>query len=84
LPEGPHEAAPMRGMLERTQMAMTIYRPGDLYNKRGKRGIFNVGKSHFYDQIEPHLERVKLGEKAVGYTDRSVDREMERRIERTA
>jgi len=61
-------------------MAFTIYRAGDLYNqpkqrgRPGQRGIFNVGKSHFYQEIEPRLERVQLGERAVGYTDRSVDR----------
>jgi hypothetical protein len=49
-----------------------IHRAGDLYNKPGKRGIFNVGRTTFYDVIEPHLERVELAPHAVGYTDRSV------------
>jgi hypothetical protein len=83
------KAAPVRGISERT-MPITIYRAIDLYNtpsrrgQPGKRGIFGVGKTQFYDEIEPNLERVRLGEKAVGYTDRSVDREIEQRIERTA
>jgi predicted DNA-binding transcriptional regulator AlpA len=63
-------------------MAMMIYRANELYNtpakreenKPAKRGKLGVGKSHFYEEIEPKLEKVKLGEKAVGYTDRSVDK----------
>ena len=63
-----------------------IFRPRDLFNKpaqpakRGKpatpgtRGIFNVGRSCFYDVIAPRLERVQLGQKAIGYTGRSVER----------
>jgi hypothetical protein len=67
-----------------------IYRPGDLFNtparpdRPAKRGVFNVSRSTFYDEIEPHLERVELGPKAVGYTDRSVEREQERRIVKAA
>jgi hypothetical protein len=37
------------------------------------RGLFNVGKSAFYEEIEPRLEKAQLGERAVGYTDRSVE-----------
>jgi hypothetical protein len=51
-----------------------IYRAGDLHNKPGKPGIFNVGRTHFYDVIEPRLEKACLGDRAVGYTDRSVER----------
>jgi hypothetical protein len=70
-------------------MAITIYRASDLYNtparpatperpgKPAKRGIFNVGRSQFYEEIEPDLERVKLGERAIGYTGRSVDKKIE-------
>lgn len=67
-------------------MSIIIYRASQLYNKPskrgqpGKRGIFNVGKSTFYDEIEPELERVKLGERAIGYTDRSVDKKIENGI----
>lgn len=42
--------------------------------KPARRGIFNVGKSHFYEEIEPRLEKAALGPKAVGYTGRSVER----------
>ncbi len=66
-------------------MPISIYRATDLYNvpfrpakddkpaKPATRGIFGVGKSCFYETIEPHLEKVQLGPKAIGYTDRSVD-----------
>ena len=33
-------------------MVFEIYRAGDLHNKPG---IFNVGRTHFYDVIEPRL-----------------------------
>jgi hypothetical protein len=55
-------------------MVFKIYRAGDLHNKPGKPGIFNVGRTHFYDVIEPRLEKACLGDRAVGYTDRSVER----------
>jgi hypothetical protein len=51
-----------------------IYRPSELFNTRARRGRFNVSRTHFYDEIEPRLERVRLGPRAIGYTDRSVDR----------
>ena len=54
-------------------MVCKIYRAGDLHNKPGKPGIFNVGRTHFYDVIEPRLEKACLGDRAVGYTDRSVE-----------
>ncbi len=49
-------------------MVFKIYRAGDLHNKPGKPGIFNVGRTHFYDVIEPRLEKACLGDRAVGYT----------------
>ena len=55
-------------------MVCKIYRAGDLHNKPGKPVIFNVGRTHFYDVIEPRLEKACLGDRAVGYTDRSVER----------
>jgi hypothetical protein len=61
-------------------MAITIYRPSELYNhpakggRPAKRGVFGVGKSFFYEVIEPLLERVNLSDRAIGYTDRSVDK----------
>jgi hypothetical protein len=42
-------------------MVFKIYRAGDLHNKPGKPGIFNVGRTHFYDAIEPRLEKARLG-----------------------
>jgi hypothetical protein len=51
---------------------LRIYRPSELYNRNGKRGLLNVGKTHFYDVIKPQLERIALGERAAGYTGRSV------------
>ena len=56
------------------RIVFKIYRAGDLHNKSGKPGIFNVGRTHFYDVIEPRLEKACLGDRAVGYTDRSVER----------
>jgi hypothetical protein len=50
--------------------------------KPAKRGIFGVGKSHFYEVIEPQLEKVRLGPKAVGYTGRSVTKIIEQGVER--
>ena len=58
-------------------MAILIYRAGELYSTRKRRGKFPTGKSHFYAVIEPRLEKVQLGPKATGYTDRSVDKYIE-------
>jgi hypothetical protein len=69
----PRTAAIFRGVRWRT-LVFKIYRAGDLHNKPGKPGIFNVGRTHFYDVIEPRLEKACLGDRAVGYTDRSVER----------
>ena len=49
-------AAIFRGVRWR-HMVFKIYRAGDLHNKPGKPGIFNVGRTHFYDVIEPRLEK---------------------------
>jgi len=76
--DGPLEAALARGISERTKMAIAIYRAVELYNtpprrgRPGKRGKFNCGKSHFYEVIEPQLEKVKLGPKATAYTARKL------------
>ena len=62
------------------QMAIKFHRAGELYNtpsrrgRPGRRGVFNVGKSKFYKHIKPRLEKALLGERAVAYTDRSVER----------
>jgi hypothetical protein len=64
-------------------MVITIYRPTELYSqpakggRPAKRGIFGVGKSFFYDVIEPLLEKVNISERAVGYTDRSINKVIE-------
>jgi hypothetical protein len=71
-------------------MAIKIYRPNELFNtpprddKPSKRGLFNVGKSTFYDEIEPDLEKVTLASRAVGYTDRSVERRIAKGIAEAA
>jgi hypothetical protein len=48
-----------------------IYRAAELYNRR-------------YEVIEPQLERVALGERAAGYTNRSVRRVIEAGIAKAA
>jgi hypothetical protein len=71
-------------------MPISIFRAAELHNvpakggKPARRGLFGVGRSHFYEEIEPHLERVRLGEKAVGYTNRSVEKYVESGIEAAA
>ena len=50
-----------------------VLRAGQIYSQPGKPGRLTTGKSHFYEEIEPRLEKVVLGPKAVGYTDRSLD-----------
>jgi hypothetical protein len=63
-------------------MAIAILRARDLYNRPGKRGrpgtrgLFNVSRTTFYQNVEPDLERVRLTARAVGYTDRSVQRKI--------
>jgi hypothetical protein len=61
-------------------MTITIYRADELYSTRKRRGKFPTGKSHFFTVIEPQLEKVQLGPKAVGYTDRSVNKFIEEGI----
>jgi hypothetical protein len=70
----------VRGISERIIMAITIYRAGELYSTRKRRGKFPTGKSHFFKVIEPQLEKVQLGPQAVGYTDQSVDKFIEKGI----
>jgi hypothetical protein len=50
--------------------------------KPARKGLFPVSRSYFYEVIEPRLQRVELGEKAVGYTGVSVTRLMEKGIPR--
>jgi hypothetical protein len=61
-----------------------ILRANQIYSQPGKPGRLPTGKSHFYGEIEPRLERVVLGPKAVGYTERSLDRLIEEGIDEAA
>jgi hypothetical protein len=49
--------------------------------KPAKPGRLPTSKSHFHEVIAPKLEKVALGEKAVGYTERSLDKLIEQGIE---
>ena len=57
-----------------------VLRASQIYSQPGKPGRLPTGKSHFYGEIEPRLEKVVLGPKAVGYTERSLDRLIEEGI----
>jgi hypothetical protein len=69
-----------------------IYRASELYStparpahkgkpaRPAKRGKFGVGKTAFYSEIEPKLEKARLGKRAVGYTERSIERIIEESI----
>jgi hypothetical protein len=46
------------------------------------RGVFPVGKTFFYVHIEPLLERVELGPRAITYTRRSVEKILKHGIPR--
>jgi hypothetical protein len=63
---------------------MVVLRASQIYSERGKPGRLPTGKSHFYSVIEPQLERVPLGPKAVGYTERSLNKLIERGIAEAA
>jgi hypothetical protein len=65
-------------------LAITIYRAAELYNRGGRRGILNVGKTFFYSEIEPQLEKVRLGERATAYTHDSILRVIELGIAKAA
>ena len=52
---------------------VVILRANQIYSQPGKPGRLPTGKSHFYEKIEPRLEKVVLSPKAVGYTERSLD-----------
>ena len=45
---------------------VVILRANQIYSQPGKPGRLPTGKSHFYEEIEPRLEKVVLGPKAVG------------------
>ena len=63
---------------------VVILRANQIYSQLGKPGRLPTGKSHFYEEIEPRLEKVVLGPKAVGYTERSLDRLIEEGIDEAA
>jgi hypothetical protein len=65
-------------------MAIVVLRAPQIYSRRGKPGLLPTGKSHFHEVIEPQLEKVVLGRKAVGYTERSLDKLIEKGIVKAA
>jgi hypothetical protein len=73
--------AQVRGMSEQT---MIILRGNQIYSRPGKPGRLPTGKSHFFEKIEPRLEKVALGPKAVGYTERSLNKLIEEGINEAA
>jgi hypothetical protein len=48
--------------------------------KPAKPGRLPTGKSHFFEEIEWRLEKVALGPRAVGYTERSLNKLIEEGI----
>jgi hypothetical protein len=63
---------------------MFILRANQIYTQRGKPGRLPVGKSFFYEEIEPRLEKVQLGPRCCGYTNRSLDKLIEEGIAQAA
>ena len=61
-----------------------VLRASQIYSRAGKPGRLPTGKSHFYEEIEPRLEKVVLGPKSVGYTERSLDKVIEQGIAKAA
>lgn len=61
-----------------------ILRANQIYSRPGKPGRLPTGKSHFYEEIEPQLEKVVLGPKAVGYSERSLEKLIEQGIDEAA
>jgi hypothetical protein len=72
-------AARVRGMSEQSTM-LVVLRASQIYSRPGKPGRLPTGKSHFYEVIEPKLEKAALGPKTVVYTERSLDRLIEEGI----
>ena len=62
----------------------TALRANQIYSQPRKPSKLPTGKSHFYEEIEPKLEKVVLGPKAVGYTERSLDQLIEEGIAEAA
>jgi hypothetical protein len=63
---------------------VVVLRANQIFSRRGRPGRLPVGKSLFYEKIEPQLEKVVLGPKARGYTERSLNKLIEQRIKATA
>ena len=63
---------------------VVLLRANQIYSRRGRPGRLPTGKSHFYDEIEPKLEKVALGPKARGYTERSLNNLIEQGIDEAA
>ena len=42
-----------------------LYRAAQLYNRCGRQGVFNCGKTFFHEEIEPQLEKVRLGKRGL-------------------
>ena len=66
---------------ENWTMVGIVRRAIQIYSRPGKPGLLPIGKTHFYEQIEPQLEKVKLGENVFGYTDPSIARVIKAGIE---
>lgn len=58
-------------------MVGNVWRANQIYSRPGKPGKLPIGKTFFYSKIEPLLEKVRLGDHVVAYTDRSVVRIIE-------
>jgi hypothetical protein len=56
---------------------VVVLRASQIYSRRGKPGRLPTGKTHFHEVVAPKLERVPLGPKAVGYTERSLNKLIE-------
>ena len=63
---------------------VVILRANQIYSQPGKPGRLPTGKSHFYEEIESRLEKVVLGPKAVGYTERSLNKMIAQGIDEAA
>ena len=65
-------------------MAIVVLRAAQIYSRPNKPGRLLVSKSHFYDEIESQLERLALGPNVFAYTERSVNKLIERGIAEAA
>lgn len=63
---------------------VVVLRASQIYSRPGKPGRLPTGKTHFYKVVEPQLEKVVLGPKSVGYTERSFDNLIEQGIDEAA